>query len=77
MGVFRPILRFRTISLKGAYSAYSYHLREPIGLVTRGNTVILGGEGTKMEYQRAETIEQAALWQARTGREAGSRMLAL
>ncbi|MCV7154010.1 hypothetical protein [Mycolicibacterium pyrenivorans] len=61
---------------EGAYSAYSYHLREPIGLVTRGNTVILG-EGTKMEYQRAETIEQAALWQARTGREAGSRMLAL
>jgi hypothetical protein len=60
-----------------AYAAYSYHLYEPpAGYVTRNNTIRLKA-GTKMEYQRAETVEQAAVWQAATGREAGSTITVL
>lgn len=54
-----------------AYGAYSYHAYEPVGLVTRNNTIMLNA-GHKMEYQTSETVEQAAGWQAETGREIDS-----
>lgn len=54
-----------------ADSAYSYHATDPTGLVTRDNTIELRA-GTKMEFQRDETVEQAAAWQAATGQEVGS-----
>lgn len=54
-----------------AYSAYSYHADDAVGYVTRNNRVRLRA-GQKMQFQRPETVEQAASWQAATGREAGS-----
>lgn len=55
-----------------AYGAYSYHAAEPpAGYVTRNNTIRLR-PGHKMEFQRPETVEQAAAWQAATGRETES-----
>jgi hypothetical protein len=59
-----------------AYGAYSYHAYEPVGYVTRNNTILLKA-GHKMQYQRPETVEQAAAWQAATGREAGSTITIL
>ncbi|MBI3216046.1 MAG: hypothetical protein HYZ38_19670 [Mycobacterium sp.] len=59
-----------------AYGAYSYHTYEPVGLVTRNNTIGLRA-GQKMQYQLGETVEQAADWQAATGREAGSTIVVL
>lgn len=60
-----------------SYGAYSYHLVEPPpGYVTRNNTIRLK-QGTKMEYQRPETVEQFAEWQAATGREVGSKVTVL
>lgn len=59
----------------GAYGAYSYHLVEPVGLVTRNNEVALRS-GMKIQHQRDEKIEQATLWQAETGLETGSTMYA-
>lgn len=54
-----------------AYSAYSYHAAEPEGYVSRNNLVRLR-PGQKMQFQRPETVEEAASWQAATGREVGS-----
>lgn len=54
-----------------AYTAYTYHLSPPVGLVSRKNTIILQ-PGTKMQYQRSETIEQAAEWTESTGFEQAS-----
>lgn len=60
-----------------AYSAYSYHAEgPPSGYVTRNNTIRLKA-GTKMQFQRPETVEQAADWQAATGRESGSTITVL
>jgi hypothetical protein len=60
-----------------SYGAYSYHAFEPpIGYVTRNNLIRLKA-GTKMEFQRSETVEQAAAWQAATGREIGSTITTL
>jgi hypothetical protein len=54
-----------------ARGAYSYHFYEPVGYITRNNTIRLKA-GQKMQYQRPETVEHAADWQAATGREVGS-----
>jgi hypothetical protein len=60
-----------------SYSAYSYHLYEPpAGYVTRNNQIRLKA-GQTMEFQRSETVEQAAAWQAATGRETGSTITIL
>jgi hypothetical protein len=60
-----------------AYGAYSYHAYEPpAGYVTQNNTIKLKA-GHKMQYQRTETVEQAAAWQAATGREVGSTITVL
>jgi hypothetical protein len=59
-----------------AHGAYSYHAYEPFGLVTRNNTIRLRA-GRKMQYQLPETVEQAAAWQAATGRELGSTITVL
>ncbi len=56
-----------------SYGAYSFHQVTPTGLVTRNNEILLR-PGTRMEHKSSETIEQAAKWQARTGRETGSSM---
>jgi hypothetical protein len=53
------------------YGAYSYHAYEPVGYVSRDNTIRLKA-GQKMQYQFDDTVEQAAAWQAATGREVGS-----
>lgn len=58
-----------------ADSAYSYQATNPTGLVTRNNRIELKA-GTKMEFQRAETVEEAAAWQAATGQETGSTISA-
>lgn len=56
----------------GSFGAYSYHVVEPPpGYVTRNNTIQMAA-GHKIQFQRPETIEQAAAWQAATGRENGS-----
>ena len=60
-----------------SFGAFSYHLTEPpAGYVTRNNAISLRA-GHKLEYQRPETIEQAAAWRAVTGREQGSVFTAL
>lgn len=60
-----------------AYGAYSFHSYEPPpGYVTRNNKILLRA-GYKMEYQRSETVEQFAAWQAVTGRETGSTITVL
>jgi|GEM_PF-1418494 hypothetical protein len=60
-----------------AYSAYSYHLREPpVGYVTRNNEIRMKA-GSRMEFQRPETVEQAEAWRAETGRELGSTITVL
>jgi hypothetical protein len=60
-----------------SFSAYSYHLYEPpAGYVTRNNQIRLKA-GHTMEIQRSETVEQAAAWQAATGRETGSTITVL
>lgn len=60
----------------GAYSAYSYHAMDTVGLVMRNNTIRLRTD-TKMEYQRTETVEQASTWQTATGRESQSTIVAV
>lgn len=59
-----------------SFGAYSYHAFEPVGLVTTNNTIRLKAE-TKMEFQRGETVERFAEWQAATGRELGSTVSVL
>jgi hypothetical protein len=59
-----------------AYVAYSYHLTDPVGLITQDNMILLKAD-TKMQFQRTEKIEQAAAWQAETGQETGSTMTVL
>ena len=60
-----------------SYGAYSYHLTEPPpGYVTRNNTIRLGA-GHRLEFQRPEAVEQAAAWQAATGRDVGSTFVAV
>jgi hypothetical protein len=60
-----------------AYGAYSYSTDDlPAGFVTRNNTIRLKA-GHRMEYQRTETVEQAAAWQEATGRETGSTIVVL
>jgi hypothetical protein len=59
-----------------AYEAYSFHAREPVGLVTRNNTIRMKA-GQKIQYQRPETVEEFAIWQEATGREYGSTMTIL
>lgn len=56
------------------YGAYSYHAFEPEGLVTQDNILRLKA-GTKLEYQRPETVEQFHAWQHATGRESGSELV--
>jgi hypothetical protein len=56
------------------YGAYSYHAYDPVGYVSRDNTIRLRA-GQKMQYQFPDTVEQAADWQAATGREAGSTII--
>jgi hypothetical protein len=56
------------------YGAYSYHAYDPVGYVSRDNTIRLRA-GQKMQYQFPDTVEQAADWQAATGREAGSTIV--
>lgn len=56
------------------YGAYSYHASDPVGYVTRNNTIRLKA-GQKMQHQLADTVEQAADWQAATGREEGSTII--
>ncbi|BDX34260.1 hypothetical protein TUM20985_48070 [Mycobacterium antarcticum] len=59
----------------GAHTAYSYHEYEPpAGYVTRNNTIRLKA-GTKIQFQRDETVEGAVAWQAATGREVGSNFI--
>lgn len=55
------------------YGTYSYHAREPVGLVTRNNTIRMRA-GQRIQFQRPETVEEFAAWQEATGREAGSTM---
>lgn len=56
----------------GAYGAYAYHAsRVPAGLISRRNVIRLR-PGQKLQAQLPLTIEQAAMWQARTGAERGS-----
>jgi len=55
----------------GSYGAYSYHAYDPVGYVTRDNTIRLRA-GTKMEFKRTETVEEFAEWQRATGREIDS-----
>ncbi len=60
-----------------AYGSYTYTDKDlPPGFVTRGNTIRLKA-GHKIEYQRAETVEQASEWQSATGRETGSTFVIL
>ncbi|MBB3607012.1 hypothetical protein FHT40_006709 [Mycolicibacterium sp. BK556] len=54
-----------------AYGSYSYHARDPIGYSTYDNSIRLKA-GQKIEFQRPETVEDHADWQAETGRETGS-----
>jgi hypothetical protein len=54
-----------------AHGAYSYHPWDPVGYVTRNNTIRLR-PGQKMQFQYPDTVEEAAEWQALTGREVGS-----
>jgi len=58
----------------GSYGAYSYHAYEPVGYVTRNNMIRLRA-GTKMEFKRAETVEEFVAWQQATGRETGSTVV--
>jgi hypothetical protein len=60
----------------GAYAAYSFHAREPLGLVTRNNTIRMN-PGQQVQYQRPETAEEFVIWQDATGREHGSTMTIL
>lgn len=61
----------------GAHSAYSYHAFDlPAGFKTQNNVIRLRA-GQKLQYQRAETVEQAAAWQDATGRERGSTITLL
>ncbi|WP_328351370.1 hypothetical protein OG976_17730 [Mycobacterium sp. NBC_00419] len=61
-------------TFEDAYGAYSYHSSNvPIGYATRNNIIRLR-PGTKMEYQRPETVEEAQSWQTATGQESGSRI---
>ena len=55
------------------YGTYSFHAREPVGLVTRNNTIRMRA-GQRMQFQRPETVEDFAAWQEATGREVGSTM---
>jgi hypothetical protein len=45
---------------------YFAHTAPPVGMVVDNNQISLKA-GTKLEYQRAETIEQSAAWAAATG----------
>lgn len=55
-----------------AYAAFSYHGTEPpAGYITRNNKIMMRA-GRLIEFKRPETVEQAATWQALTGREVGS-----
>ena len=54
-----------------AVSAYCYFSSKPDGLISRNNTISLEA-GTKIQFQRSETIEQFAAWQSATGEESGS-----
>lgn len=56
------------------YGAYSYHAYEPAGYITRNNTIRMRA-GQKMQYQRAETVEDVAAWQEATGRETDSTII--
>jgi hypothetical protein len=56
------------------YGAYSYHAFEPAGYVTRNNTIRLKA-GQKMQYQRAETVDEVTAWQEATGRELDSTII--
>lgn len=56
-----------------AFSAYAYNSTEPIGCVSRNNTIHMR-PGQLIEFQRSETVNQFAAWQAATGREMGSTL---
>jgi len=58
------------------YGTYSFHAREPVGLVTRNNTIRMRA-GQRIQFQRPETVEDFAAWQEATGREVGSTMTIL
>lgn len=57
-----------------AYGAYAYNLTEPIGCVSRNNTIRMR-PGQLIEFQRSETADQFGAWQAATRREVGSVMI--
>lgn len=59
-----------------SFGAYSFHARATSGLVTQNNTIRLQ-PGTKMEFQRSETVENFDAWQQATGREVGSTVMIL
>lgn len=59
-----------------SYAAYSFHARATVGFVTRDNTIRLK-TGTRMEFQRPETVEDFGAWQKATGREIGSTITIL
>ncbi|MCV7177484.1 right-handed parallel beta-helix repeat-containing protein [Mycolicibacterium sphagni] len=59
-----------------AYGAYSYHYADPVGLVTRNNTIRLK-PGHLMQLGLPQTVEEAADWQAATGQEVGSTITVL
>ncbi len=54
-----------------AFSAYTYNHTEPIGCVSRNNTIRMK-PGQLIEFQRSETVDQFPAWQAATKREIGS-----
>lgn len=65
------VTRNQFIGARDSYINISGDRTAPKGLNLHHNVIKLG-PGKKTDYQTAETIEQAAHWQARTGKERGS-----
>ena len=64
-------ITIRNNTFVDAFSAYTFQVVDPLGLVSRDNDIRLGAE-TRMQVQRPETVEDAAAWQEATGQEVGS-----
>lgn len=65
------VTRNQFIGARDNYLHNSEGWKIPAGLNLHHNTIKLG-PGKKTAYRNAETIEQSAQWQARTGQERGS-----
>ena len=65
------VTRNQFIGARDSYINISGDRKAPTGLNLHHNIIKLG-PGKKTDYQTAETIEQAAHWQSRTGKERGS-----